>query len=109
VVARIVIFYVQDIGDGLALILQLWISGDSAQPGDIRQVEGAVAVEVASTDFLAGRDDLSHRAQVELVGFVGAVVVVTGESVRFKFNNVRVELRSNEKAGKASYRPLVSG
>lgn len=30
VVARVVIFYVQDISDGLALTLQLWICGDFA-------------------------------------------------------------------------------
>lgn len=101
VMTRVIISYVQDIGDSLALTLQLRISGDFAQPGDIRQFEWAIAVEVANTDFLAGRDDLSHRARVELVGFVGAVVVGTGfEGVRFKS---RVPFQCIEAVGGAPF------
>lgn len=68
-VARVVIPHVQDVTDSLALTLQLQIGRDFTEPGDIRQIEGAVAIEVANTDFLARRDDLGCRARVELVSF----------------------------------------
>ena len=59
----------QDVIDSLALILQLRIGRDFTEPGDIRQLKGAVAIEVAHAHLLDRRDDLGCRARFALVNF----------------------------------------
>ena len=67
--ARVVIPHTQDVTDSLALILQLRIGMDVTEPGDIRQIEGAVAIEVAHAHLLDRRNDLGCRARFALVSF----------------------------------------